>query len=52
MKIFAFLLQIEELFNGHFNWRGAVQLLLFVAMGLIAAGFTIFVGYKAFKAKK
>lgn len=52
MKYFLMLLQIGELFEGHFNWRGLAQLLLFVAMALIAVGFTVFVGYKAFQSKK
>jgi hypothetical protein len=51
MKMLIFLLQIEELFNGNFNWRGLAQLLLLVLMALIAVGFTIFVGYKAFQSK-
>ena len=52
MKLLAFLLQIGELFDGHFNWGGLVQLLLFVLMALIAVGFAILVGYKAFQSKK
>lgn len=51
MSNFAFLLQIGELFDGHFNWRGLVQLLLLVLMGLIAVAFAVFVGYKAFQPK-
>ena len=51
MSVLIFLLQIGELFDGHFNWIGLAQLLLFVAMGLIAVGFAVFVGYKAFQPK-
>jgi hypothetical protein len=52
MKSFAFLLQIGELFNGRFTWRGLFHLLLFVLMGLIIVGFAVFAGYKAFQPKK
>ncbi len=52
MRYFLVFLQIGELFEGRFNWRGLVQLLLLIAMGLIAAGFAVFVGYKAFQSKK
>lgn len=51
MKSLTFLLQIGELFEGHFNWRGLAQLLLLILMALIAVGFTVFVGYKAFQSK-
>ncbi|MCY7348846.1 MAG: hypothetical protein LH614_21870 [Pyrinomonadaceae bacterium] len=51
MKIFAVLLQIQELFNGEFNWRGLLLLLLFVLMGLIAVGLTVFASYKVFQPK-
>ena len=52
MRYFSTFLQIGELFAGHFNWRGLAQLLLLVAMALIAIAFAIFVGYKAFQSKK
>ena len=51
MKFFAFLLQIRELFNGEFSWHGLLLLILFVLMGLIAVGFAVFAGYKAFQPK-
>jgi hypothetical protein len=51
MKIFILLLQIGELLDGQFNWRGLAQLLLLVLMALIGVGFTVFVGYKAFHSK-
>jgi len=51
MKAFAVLLQIRELLNGEFTWHGFVLLFLFVLMALIAVGFPIFVGYKAFQSK-
>ncbi|MDQ2745808.1 MAG: hypothetical protein M3T96_00915 [Acidobacteriota bacterium] len=46
-----FLLQIGDLLNGRFSWIGLAQLLLLVAMGLIAVGFAVIVGYKAFQSK-
>ncbi len=49
MSDLIFLLQIGELFDGNFNWRGLLQLLLLVLMGLIAVSFAGFVSYKAFK---
>ncbi|MGI8787693.1 MAG: hypothetical protein ACR2HG_08040 [Pyrinomonadaceae bacterium] len=52
MKIFVVFLQIGELFKGHFNWLGLIQLLVFILMGAIAVGFAGFVGYKAFRSKK
>ncbi len=51
MKILLAFLQIGDLFAGRFNWYGLFLLLLFVLMALTALGFTIFVGYKAFKPK-
>ena len=48
MKHLILFLQIGELFHGHFNWRGLLQLFLFVLMGAIILGFAIFTGYKAF----
>ena len=51
MKLLTFLLQIGELFDGQFNWRGLSQLLLLILMALIAVGFAAFVGYKAFQPK-
>jgi hypothetical protein len=52
MKSLFLLLQIGELFQGHFNWRGAFQLFLFILMGLIIIGFGVFTGYKAFAKPK
>ena len=49
---FVALLQIQELLDGDFNWRGLLQLLLLVLMALIAIGFTIFAVYKAFQPKR
>lgn len=48
----ALLLQIGELFNGNFNWRGLFQLLLFVVMAFIVIAFSVVIGYKAFSSKK
>ena len=52
MKIFFAFLQIRELFDGHFSWYGFTLLILFLLMGLTAAGFAGFVGYKAFQPKR
>ncbi len=52
MRYFLAFLQIGELFAGHFNWRGLAQLFLLIAMALIAIGFAVFVGYKAFRTKR
>jgi hypothetical protein len=52
MIFFATLLQIGELFEGNFNWRGAFHLFLFILMGAVLVGMTVFLGYKAFKSKK
>ncbi len=51
MKTQILLLQIGELFDGHFNWRGLTQLILLILMGLIAVAFAVIVGYKAFQPK-
>ena len=45
----ALLLQIGDLFNGNFNWRGVFHLALFLLMFLSIAGLAAFVGYKAFR---
>ena len=52
MKNIALLLQIDELFNGNFNWRGMFHLFLFFVMGAIFVGFSIFISYKALGSKK
>jgi hypothetical protein len=46
------LLQIGELFKGNFNWQGVYHLFLFLLMGGMLVGLSIFLGYKAFKSKK
>ena len=46
MRCFFAFLQIGELFEGHFNWHGLAQLLLFIAMALIAVGFAVFIECK------
>lgn len=51
MRNLILLIQIGELFNGNFNWRGLVQLLLLIFMALIAISFAVFVSYKAFQSK-
>lgn len=52
MRSLIFLLQIGDLFQGKFTWRGAFLLFLFILMGFIALGFTAFVGYKVFFSKQ
>jgi hypothetical protein len=52
MKYYAVLLQIQELLDGDFNWRGLLQLLLLILMALVAIGFTVFAVYKAFQPKR
>ncbi|MGI9035703.1 MAG: hypothetical protein ACR2GD_06660 [Pyrinomonadaceae bacterium] len=47
----ALFLQIGDLFEGHFNWRGAFYLFLFILMGLLIVGFAVFTGYKTFSSK-
>ena len=51
MASLVFYLQIGELFQGHFNWRGVLYLCLFLLMALLIIGFTVFAGYKAFQSK-
>ncbi|HEX8286982.1 MAG TPA: hypothetical protein VF556_03250 [Pyrinomonadaceae bacterium] len=52
MNYFVFFLQIGELFQGNFNWRGLLHLVLFIVMGLIVVGFGVIVGYKAFQSER
>jgi len=52
MNRLAVFLQIGELFKGNFNWRGLFQLILFLLMGLVVVGFSVLLGYKAFKSDK
>ena len=49
MFAIALFLQIGDLFNGNFNWRGVFHLSLFLLMFLSIAGLAAFVGYKAFR---
>jgi fatty-acid desaturase len=52
MSFFIAFLQIGELFNGNFNWRGVFHLFLFILMGFIVVGFAAFVGYQAFRSSE
>ena len=47
MNFLLIFLQIGELFDGKFNWRGVFHLFIFIVMGLIALSFSIWIGYKA-----
>ena len=51
MNVFVFIIQIGELFKGNINRAGIYHLSLFLLMGAILVGFTVFLGYKAFKSK-
>ena len=51
MKSLILFWQIGDLFQGHLNWRGVFQLFMFILMGAIIIGFSLFAGYKAFQAK-
>jgi hypothetical protein len=42
MSFLLFLLQIGDLFQGKFNWRGVLHLTLFIIMGLLVIGFSVF----------
>lgn len=46
MKMIALLLQIGELVKGNFNWRGFIQLAIFILMGLIVVGIGGVIVYK------
>jgi hypothetical protein len=52
MAFMFLILQIGDLFNGNFNWRGVFHLFLFIVMGLIVVGFSGFIITKAFKSPK
>ena len=49
MTMLAFLLQIGDLVNGKFTWRGFIQLTIFVLMGLVVVGFGIMIVYNVIK---
>jgi hypothetical protein len=51
MSLTAFIFQIGELFKGNINRPGLYHLFLFLLMGAILVGFSVFLGYKAFKSK-
>lgn len=51
MNFLLLLLQIGDLFNGKFNWRGFIQLAIFIVMGLIVVGVGSVLVYKAFSSK-
>ena len=51
MNFTILLIQIGELFNGNVNWRGVLHLTLFIIMGLIVIGFSVFFVRAVMKAK-
>lgn len=52
MKSVVLLLQIGELVKGNFNWRGFIQLVIFILMGLVVVSFGGFIVYKVLKSAK
>lgn len=52
MNFLLLLLQIGDLFNGKFNWRGVIQLAIFIVMGLIVVGVGGVIVYKVFSSKR
>ena len=52
MKFLLIFLQIGELFDGKFNWRGVFHLGFFIFLGLIFVSFSIWIGYKALSQSK
>jgi hypothetical protein len=52
MKFLLIFLQVGELFDGKFNWRGLFHLGFFIFLGLIVVSFSIWIGYKAFSSGK
>jgi hypothetical protein len=52
MSFCVFIVQIGELLKGNFNWQGVYHLFLFLLMGGLLVGLSVFLGYKAFKSKK
>jgi len=52
MNCLILFLQIGELFEGKFNWRGLFLLILFLLMGLVVVGFSVLFIYKAFQSGK
>ena len=41
LSTLLFLLQIGDLFEGKFNRRGLIQLLIFIVMGIVVVGFGV-----------
>ncbi len=52
MNFLLTLLQIGELFDGKFTWRGVVHLGFFIFLGLIFVSFSVWIGYKALSQSK
>lgn len=52
MNFLLLLLQIGDLFKGNFNWRGFIQLTIFIVMGLIVVGIGAVIVYKVIQAAR
>jgi hypothetical protein len=52
MTFLGLALQIGDLINGKFNWRGVFHLSLFIIMGLIVIGFSSFLIRVVWKSEK
>lgn len=46
------LLQIGDLFQGNFNMRGFIQLVLFFIMGAVVLGFGVWMGINVIRTLK
>lgn len=51
MNFLLLLLQIGDLLNGKFTWRGFIQLAIFIVMALIVVGIGGVIVYKVFSSK-
>lgn len=52
MNFLLIFLQIGELFNGKFTWRGVFHLFIFVLMGVIIGSFSLWIIYQTFRSGK
>jgi hypothetical protein len=51
-SLIVLLFQIGDLFEGKFNRRGLIQLIIFILMGLIVVGFGIWMMINVIKTLK
>lgn len=52
MKILLLLIQIGDLLEGKFNWRGFIQLVIFLLMGAVVVSFGAVIVFKALRSNK